>query len=293
MEPDPVAPPAGGTAASVSPPPQPSSSLIFLGTGCSGALPDTRCLIRASTPPCAVCSLGLSLPPERNPNYRLNTSLLIDYCHDDGTHKYILIDIGKTFREQVLRWFVHHKVPSVDSIILTHEHADAVLGLDEVWVVQPRNYRNEIKQIPIFLTRFAMDSITRRFPYLVEQKPEDGDEDAQAAKIDWKIIEEDVEKPFVASGLEFVPLPTGAGQLDLLILEANALHGVGDAFSTHLTLSETLDAIKRIRPKRALLIGMRHFFEHQRENQMLAEWSISEGIPVQLAHDGLRAFIDL
>ncbi|XP_034603028.1 putative hydrolase C777.06c isoform X2 [Setaria viridis] len=293
MEPDPVAPPAGGTAASVWPPPQPSSSLIFLGTGCSGALPDTRCLIRASTPPCAVCSLGLSLPPERNPNYRLNTSLLIDYCHDDGTHKYILIDIGKTFREQVLRWFVHHKVPSVDSIILTHEHADAVLGLDEVWVVQPRNYRNEIKQIPIFLTQFAMDSITRRFPYLVEQKPEDGDEDAQAAKIDWKIIEEDVEKPFVASGLEFVPLPTGAGQLDLLILEANALHGVGDAFSTHLTLSETLDAIKRIRPKRALLIGMRHFFEHQRENQMLAEWSISEGIPVQLAHDGLRAFIDL
>lgn len=37
---------------------------------------------------------------------------------------------------------------------------------------------------------------------------------------------------------------------------------------------QSLDAIKRIRPKRALLIGMRHFFEHQRENQMLAEWSI-------------------
>ncbi|RLM64447.1 hypothetical protein C2845_PM16G07040 [Panicum miliaceum] len=135
---------------------------------------------------------------------------------------YILIDIGKTFREQVLR------------------------------------------------------CVARRFPYLVEQKPEDGDEDAQAAKIDWKIIEEDVDKPFVASGLEFVPLPS-------------------------------LDAIKRIRPKRALLIGMRHFFEHQRENQMLAEWSISlkalshvqalydysAGIPVQLAHDGLRVSIDL
>ncbi|CAL5067625.1 unnamed protein product [Urochloa decumbens] len=321
MEPDPA-----------TPPPPPASSLIFLGTGCSGALPDTRCLIRSSTPSCEVCAMGISLPPERNPNYRLNTSLLIDYCHDDGTHKYILIDIGKTFREQVLRWFVHHKVPSVDSIILTHEHADAVLGLDEVWVVQPRNGGNDTEQIPIFLTQFTMDSIARRFPYLLEQKPEDGDEDAQAAKINWKIIEEDVQKPFVASGLEFVPLPvmhgegyiclgflfgkrarvaylsdvsrflpetehaiskSGAGQLDLLILEANALHGVGDAFSTHLTLSESLDAIKRIHPKRALLIGMRHFFEHQRENQMLAEWSISEGIPVQLAHDGLRVFIDL
>jgi hypothetical protein len=41
----------------------------------------------------------------------------------------------------------------------------------------------------------------------MEQKPEDGDEDAQAAKIDWRIIEDDVDKPFVASGLEFVPLP--------------------------------------------------------------------------------------
>jgi hypothetical protein len=42
-------------------------------------------------------------------------------------------------------------------IILTHEHADAVLGLDEVWVVQPRNDRNKSEQIPIFLTQFTMD----------------------------------------------------------------------------------------------------------------------------------------
>uniref|UniRef100_A0A453LQ23 Uncharacterized protein n=3 Tax=Aegilops tauschii subsp. strangulata TaxID=200361 RepID=A0A453LQ23_AEGTS len=94
-----------------------ASSLVFLGTGCSGALPDARCLIQPSAPPCTVCSQALSLPPDRNPNYRCNTSLLIDYCHDNDTHKYILIAVGKTFREQVLRWFVHHKVPSVDSVL--------------------------------------------------------------------------------------------------------------------------------------------------------------------------------
>ncbi|XP_044974035.1 putative hydrolase C777.06c [Hordeum vulgare subsp. vulgare] len=141
----------------------------------------------------------------------INTSLLVDYCQD-GTHKYILIDIGKTFREKVLRWFVHHKVLYVDSIILTHEHADVVLGLDEVWVVQRRNGRNDVEQIPIFLMQFMMDSIARRFPYLVEQKPEDANEDAQATKIDLKIIEEDVDKPFVASGLEFVTLPVMHGE---------------------------------------------------------------------------------
>uniref|UniRef100_A0A453SD86 Uncharacterized protein n=1 Tax=Aegilops tauschii subsp. strangulata TaxID=200361 RepID=A0A453SD86_AEGTS len=59
MEPDPSKSPTGG-----------SSSLIFLGTGCSGTLPDARCLLKPSTPPCAVCSMGISLPPEGNPNYR-------------------------------------------------------------------------------------------------------------------------------------------------------------------------------------------------------------------------------
>ncbi|RCV33557.1 hypothetical protein SETIT_7G092000v2 [Setaria italica] len=38
---------------------------------------------------------------------------------------------------------------------------------------------------------------------------------------------------------------------------------------------------------------MNHEFEHHRENHILAEWSCREGIPVQLAHDGLRIFIDL
>ncbi|KAM0821480.1 hypothetical protein ACQ4PT_072179 [Festuca glaucescens] len=310
----------------------PASSLIFMGTGCSGALPDVRCLIQPSTPPCAVCSQARTLPPERNPNYRCNTSLLIDYCDNDGTHKYILIDVGKTFREQVLRWFVHHKVPSVDSIILTHEHADAVLGLDDVWLVHPSNPKNEIDHLPVFLTQFTMDSVGARFPYLVKQKMEEGNEMARMSQLAWKIIECDVEKPFVSSGLEFVPLPvmhgedyiclgflfgrkarvaylsdvsrillrtehaiskSGAGQLDLLILVTNRLHGVGHARSCHLTLTESLDAIKRICPKKALLIGMNHEFEHQRENHILAEWSGREGIPVQLAHDGLRIFIDL
>ncbi|EAY91172.1 hypothetical protein OsI_12781 [Oryza sativa Indica Group] len=63
-------PPAGDAALPPPPPPPPPSSVIFLGTGCSGALPDTRCLLRPSAPPCAVCSLGVSLPPEQNPNYR-------------------------------------------------------------------------------------------------------------------------------------------------------------------------------------------------------------------------------
>lgn len=63
----------GGTPA----PPPSSSSLVFLGTGCSSAVPNARCLIQPPDPPCAVCSQSLSVPPELNPNYRYTSFFLL------------------------------------------------------------------------------------------------------------------------------------------------------------------------------------------------------------------------
>ncbi|KAL2494447.1 Metallo-hydrolase/oxidoreductase superfamily protein [Forsythia ovata] len=305
------------------------SALIFLGTGCSSAVPNAMCLIQPSDPPCHVCSQSLSIRPEQNPNYRCNTSLLIDYFGCDGEHKYILIDVGKTFREQVLRWFTYHKIPQVDSVILTHEHADAVLGLDDIRTVQPYSPTNDIDPTPIYLSQDAMESIAMKFPYLARKKLKPGQEIRRVAQLDWKIVENDCKKPFVASGLQFVPLPVmhgedyvclgflfgercrvayisdisrflppteyciskdGGGQLDLLILDTLYKKG---SHNTHFCFPQTLDAVKRLCPKRALLIGMTHEFDHHKDNEFLMEWSRREGIPVQLAHDGLRVPIDL
>ncbi|XP_074560074.1 putative hydrolase C777.06c isoform X1 [Curcuma longa] len=301
------------------------SSLIFLGTGCSATVPNARCLICATDPPCPVCTQALSIPPESNPNYRCNTSLLIDYCQD-GVHNYIIIDVGKTFREQVLRWFTHHKIPRIDSIILTHEHADAVLGLDDVRVVQ-----HDTNSIPIYCTQFTMDSVTKRFPYLAKRNLKEGHVFRFTSQLDWKIIDDDIEKPFIASGLKFIPLPvmhgedyvclgflfgqktriayisdvsrfpyateyiiskSGAGQLDLLILETNSIRKVVTR-STHLSFPETLETLKRLRPRQALLVGMTHDYDHDRYNKLLEEWSSREGISVQLARDGLQLYADL
>ncbi|GAB2279861.1 hypothetical protein Dimus_014499 [Dionaea muscipula] len=306
------------------------SAVIFLGTGCSSGVPNAMCLIQPSEPPCQVCSQSLTLPPERNPNYRCNTSLLIDHCQKDNEgHCYILIDVGKTFREQVLRWFTFHKIPRVDSIILTHEHADAVLGLDDIRAVQPFSPVNDIKPTPIYLSEDAMESIAAKFPYLIQKKLKDGQEIRRVAQLDWKIIESHCERPFLASGLQFIPLPVmhgedyislgflfgqkskvayisdvsrflpatenviskgGNEQLDLLILDT--LYKTG-SHNTHFCFPETLDAVKRLSPKRALLIGMTHEFDHHKDNAYLIEWSKREGIPVQLAHDGLRIPLDL
>ncbi|KAG8634708.1 putative hydrolase C777.06c [Manihot esculenta] len=305
------------------------SALIFLGTGCSSAVPNAMCLIQPPDPPCHVCSQALSVPPEKNPNYRCNTSLLIDYCQSDEKHSYILIDVGKTFREQVLRWFTFHKIPRVDSIILTHEHADAVLGLDDIRAVQPFSPTNDIDPTPIYLSQYAMNSIAVKFPYLMKKKLREGQEVRRVAQLDWKIIEEDCQRPFVTSGIQFVPLPVmhgedyislgflfgeksrvayisdvsrfpesteyliskaGAGQLDLLILDTLYKNG---SHNTHFCFPQTLEAVKRLCPKQALLIGMTHEFDHYADNDFLMEWSKREGIPVQLAHDGMRVPIEL
>ncbi|XAR72507.1 hypothetical protein NMG60_11019174 [Bertholletia excelsa] len=305
------------------------SALIFLGTGCSGAVPNARCLIQPSDPPCQVCFQSLSVPPERNPNYRCNTSLLIDYCQKDGEHSYILIDVGKNFREQVLRWFTFHKIPRVDSIILTHEHADAVLGLDDIRAVQPYSPTNDIDPTPIYLTQEAMDSVGQKFPYLVQKKLREGQELRRVAQLDWNIIESDCKKPFVALGLEFVPLPVMHGedyvslgfrfgekykvayisdvsrilpsteqyiskssgqQLDLLILDMLYRKG---SHNVHFCLEQSLDAVKKLCPKQALFVGMTHEFDHHKDNTFFREWSAREGIPVQLAHDGLKVLVDL
>ncbi|CAI0544870.1 unnamed protein product [Linum tenue] len=299
------------------------SALIFLGTGCSSAIPNIMCLIQPSDPPCRVCSQALSLPPEQNPNYRCNTSMLIDYCPGgDGKHNYILIDVGKTFREQVLRWFTFHKIPRVDSIILTHEHADAVLGLDDVRTVQPFSPTNDIDPTPIFLTQSAMESIAVKFPYLVMHG-----EDYVCLGF---LFGEKYKVAYISDvsrfpgKTEFAISKSGAGQLDLLILDAlyktcsgiacpydNAfllLVGSFHKFSsliflflcredlttlTFVSLRFSLEAVKRLCPKRALLIGMTHELDHHKDGEYLEEWSKREGIPVQFAHDGLRVPVEL
>ncbi|KAK9155126.1 hypothetical protein Sjap_002606 [Stephania japonica] len=53
---------------------------------------------------------------------------------------------------------------------------------------------------------------------------------------------------------------------------ANRHHKTG-SHNVHFCLPQTLDAIKKICPKRALLIGMTHEFDHKKDNIALMEWS--------------------
>lgn len=65
----------------------------------------------------------------------------------------------------------------------------------------------QFKLIQLILFAVPLFSIAVKFPYLVKKKLKEGQEVRRVAQLDWRIIEECCEKPFVASGLQFVPLP--------------------------------------------------------------------------------------
>ncbi|KAJ7297864.1 hypothetical protein O6H91_Y032400 [Diphasiastrum complanatum] len=260
---------------------------------------------------------------------RCNPSLLINYMREDGHRRFIQIDAGKSFKEQVLRWFPRYNIPRLDALILTHEHADAILGLDDIRGVQPYNPFNMIEPMPVFLSRHTMDSVEMKFPYLVQKSLKEGQEIRRVAQLQWHVIKSSSMASFEAAGLQFISLPVmhgedyvslgflfgkkskiayisdvsripleienviskqGAGPVDVLILDTLYKEGT---HNTHFCLPQSLEAVKRLCPKKAFFVGMTHEFDHELVNEELGRWSEREGIEVQLAYDGLRILVDL
>ena len=93
--------------------------LKFLGTGTSQGIP----VIGSRHPVC------LSDNPK---DKRLRTSAII--TTDSG--KKILIDCGPDFRQQMLT----NKEENVDAVLVTHEHNDHIIGLDDL---RPLIFKNK------------------------------------------------------------------------------------------------------------------------------------------------------
>lgn len=114
--------------------------LKFLGSGTSQGVPVIACH-------CEVCT---SL---NSKDKRFRSSALV--TTDAG--KKILIDCGPDFRMQMLE----NKEEQIDAVLLTHEHNDHVIGLDDM---RPLIFRNG-KSIEIYCQKRVGDEIKSRFPY--------------------------------------------------------------------------------------------------------------------------------
>lgn len=114
--------------------------VTFLGTGTSHGVPEIGCT-------CEVCTSS-------NPkNTRLRPSILIT----DDAGQTVLIDASADFRQQALRVGMRH----LTDILLTHAHADHILGLDDTRIF----IRNDHTPINLYLDAQCDQRIRQVFAY--------------------------------------------------------------------------------------------------------------------------------
>ncbi|KAK8608346.1 hypothetical protein V6N13_023772 [Hibiscus sabdariffa] len=278
------------------------SEIIFIGTGTSEGIPRVSCL----TDPVKKCQVCTKAAEPGNKNRRRNTSLLVRYSKPSGKCN-ILIDAGKFFYHSALRWFPEFGIRTLDAVIITHSHADAIGGLDDL-----RDWTNNVQPtIPIYVAKRDFEVMQKTHYYLVDTSviiP-----GAAVSKLQFNIIHEE---PFTVHDLQITPLPVWHGRgyrslgfrfgdicyisdvsdipeetypllenCEILILDALR---PDRSSSTHFGLPRALEEVRKIKPKRTLFTGMMHLMDHEKVSEYLENLMETEGLDIQLSYDGLR-----
>ncbi|GGI57411.1 MBL fold metallo-hydrolase [Winogradskyella haliclonae] len=251
--------------------------VTFLGTGTSQGIP-----IIGSTHP--VC---LSDNPK---DKRLRVSVLIEW--DNYTY---VVDCGPDFRQQMLR----ANCAKLDGIIFTHEHADHIMGLDDI-----RPFFFKQGAIDIYAHKRVIKALERTFAYIFETE----NKYPGAPSVNENYIDG---KPFIVGDLQIVPIEGLHNKLqvygyrfdkfayltdmktvadseikklkNLEVLVINALRE--EPHESHFNLEEALDFIDKVKPKSAYLTHISHLLGfHDDVQQKLPE-------NVYLAYDNLQITI--
>jgi phosphoribosyl 1,2-cyclic phosphate phosphodiesterase len=251
--------------------------ITVLGSGTSMGVPTLSCH-------CRVCS---SKDPRDN---RLRPSLLLSR-HGQN----VVIDTTPDFRQQALRACVDR----LDAIILTHGHADHILGFDDI---RPYNIRQK-SALPVYSNQETFDTLRRAFAYVFDNKPTL----STIPSVKLHVIKE----PFDLLGVPFVAVPLLHGNMEVLgfrfgnaayltdfssIPESSLalLQGLDELIvdalrdmphPMHQTIEQALALVEKLKPKRAWFTHIAHDLAHTETNERLRKL----GFPhVHLAYDGLE-----
>ena len=164
--------------------------LIFVGTGVSTGIP----VMGHFSGGCA-CHDAINNPSSKN--RRNNVSILLHKKGDAAaidalppppnvlhTASYmskrlaletnVLIDAGKTFREAYFNVLAKKGVNALNALLLTHEHADAMQGLDDIRDLQPLDtaddqYYSPLYYVPTYMTEFTLKSVQQKYDYIIQR----------------------------------------------------------------------------------------------------------------------------
>ncbi|KAJ7275455.1 beta-lactamase-like protein [Mycena haematopus] len=152
--------------------PQPVE-VIFLGTGTSSSVPHIDCITAhaipgsSERPPCRTCLSTIDGSTEGQKNIRRNTSIVVRMPGKQGSVT-VLVDCGKNFQAAALEWFPQFGLRQIDAVLITHAHADAVNGLDDLraWTLSNRIQSH----VDLYVSEATYEDIKRMFPYLVSKE---------------------------------------------------------------------------------------------------------------------------
>ncbi len=248
--------------------------VTFLGTGTSQGVPVIAC-------DCEVCS-SIDFKDKR-----LRSAIHI--ATDDLS---IVVDIGPDFRQQVLQ----NRITHLDAILLTHAHKDHTAGLDDV---RSFNFKQKM-DMPVYAHTQVLEQIKLEFAYIFAENKYPGVPRVRPMAID--------NTPFTISEQTITPIEVMHYKLPVFGFKLNQFAYITDAKTisseekkklqgldvlvlnalqhkphiSHLTLSEALELIEELKPKKAYLTHISHNLGLTRE--------VEKTLPhhVQLAYDGLQ-----
>ncbi|APY12429.1 MBL fold metallo-hydrolase [Seonamhaeicola sp. NFXS20] len=251
--------------------------ITFLGTGTSQGIP----IIGSKHPVCL---------SNNSKDKRLRVSVLVEW--DNYTY---VVDCGPDFRYQMLRAGCN----KINGILFTHEHADHVMGLDDI---RPFYFRQG--DIPLYAHKRVLKSLKQRFDYVFKTK----NKYPGAPSVTLNRIKN---KPFKLGNLEVVPVKGKHANLQVFgfkfgdfayltdmktvknkeiekiknvkVLVVNALRK--EPHHSHFNLEEALAFIKKVNPEKAYLTHISHLLGFHDE----VEKTLPEN--VFLAYDELEITI--
>lgn len=249
--------------------------LEFLGTGTSQGVPFIGC----TSPAC------LSDDPR---DKRLRTSALV--TGNDG--RKILIDCGPDFRQQMLR----AGESRVDDVLLTHEHTDHIIGLDDL---RPVIFAQG-KPMDLYALPRVLEAVQQRFPYAFAEERYPGAPSFQLHPLteSFSLGSTRIETLHVTHyrlpivGFHFGELAyiTDASELPLATkqklrgirhLVLNCLR-ISPPHISHFVLPQAEQLFQKLQPERMYLTHISHEFGRHAEVSAL----LPSGM--QLAYDGLK-----